>query len=87
MSKEANNDKYGQDFPPDIDLSKISNEVPIAFYVGSRDDLSTPKNAEWARSQIGEDTVFSYNILDNFAHATFNFGKDRTYLDDIADHL
>ena len=87
MSKELNKLVYGQDTPPDIDLTKISNKVPIAFYVGNKDDLSTEKNAEWARDQIGKDTVFSYNVLDNFAHATFNFGKDRSYLEDIARHL
>ena len=87
MSKEVNKLVYGQETPPDIDLRKISNKVPIAFYVGNKDDLSTEKNAEWARDQIGKDTVFSYNVLDNFAHATFNFGKDRSYLDHIAGHL
>jgi hypothetical protein len=49
MSKESNNAVYGQESPPDIDLTKISDSVPIAFYVGSKDDLATPKNAEWAR--------------------------------------
>ena len=87
MKKELNQLVYGRDTPPDIDLRKISNKVPIAFYVGNKDDLSTPKNAEWARKQIGEETVFSFNVLDNFAHATFNFGKDRSYLDHIAKHL
>lgn len=87
MSDEKNLAKYGSETPPDIDLTKISDKVPIALYVGNKDDLSTPKNAEWVRSQIGKDTVFSLQVLDNFGHATFNFGKDRSYLDDIVGHL
>ena len=57
------------------------------MYVGTDDDLATVANANWARSQIGKDTVFSFNVMENFGHATFNFGKDRGYLDNIYDHL
>jgi len=57
------------------------------MYVGTRDDLATVKNAEWARSEIGEDTVFNLQVLDDFTHSTFNYGKDRRYLDDIHGHL
>jgi hypothetical protein len=87
MSPEANMAHYNQTLPPVIDLTKISDSVPIAFYVGTDDDLATVKNAEWARAQIGEETVFSFNVVSDFGHSTFNYGKDRSYLDDIAVHL
>ena len=70
-----------------IDLTKISDSVPIALYVGANDDLATEKNAEWIRAQIGEETVFSYKVLPYFGHSTFNYGKNRSYLADIADHV
>lgn len=87
MSEEANQAKYHRDTPPDINLKKISNKVPIAMFVGNDDDLATVRNAEWIRSEIGKDTVFSLKTLENFGHATFNFGKDRDYLDDIHSYL
>ena len=44
MNKQLNKINYGQGFeekPPIIDVSKISDSVPMAFYVGSKDDLAT----------------------------------------------
>jgi len=49
MSKEGNQMNYHQDIPPIIDLTQISDSVPMAFFVGLDDDLSTPDNAQWAR--------------------------------------
>ena len=50
MSDDANQAMYGQELPPIIDLTKISDSVPIALYVGLEDDISTPKNAEWTKA-------------------------------------
>jgi hypothetical protein len=47
-SNEKNMEKYGQDTPPLVDLTAIT-DVPVAMFVGLEDDLGDPSDAQWAR--------------------------------------
>jgi hypothetical protein len=47
-SNAKNMEKYGQDTPPLVDLTSIT-EVPVAMFVGLEDDLGDPSDAQWAR--------------------------------------
>jgi alpha-beta hydrolase superfamily lysophospholipase len=82
---------YGEEFktsPPMIDVSKISDSIPIALFVGDKDDLATVYDNDWLFEELGgNNTVFSYEILPDFGHSTFNFGKNKTFLNTIADQL
>lgn len=48
----GNFDKYGQDTPPIVDISKI--RVPSAMFGGSVDDLGDPADVAWAASQFSD---------------------------------
>ena len=47
-SKDANQKKYGQDTPPEVNLKMIKS-LPTAMFVGTADDLGDKSDAEWAR--------------------------------------
>ena len=82
-SKAVNQKKYGQDTPPHIDLSKIQS-VPIAMFVGTKDDLGDVTDARWAKDQIK--TVESYVEVDA-GHSTFMIGKDMSYFSKVMDFV
>ena len=44
--KKTNLVKYGQDSPPEIDLTKI-DKVPTALFVGTQDDLGDVDDNHW----------------------------------------
>ena len=46
---DKNLEIYGQDQPPDIDISKITFS-PIAMFIGNDDVLVSPRDAAWTRS-------------------------------------
>lgn len=82
---------YGEGFeasPPVIDVSKISDSVPIALFVGDKDDLATVYDNNWLYEELGgNNTVINYEILPNFGHSTFNFGMNKTYFENIDAYL
>lgn len=46
FGQARNQKEYGQDTPPEIDLSRIRNvQVPIAFFVGKHDEIATVEDA------------------------------------------
>ncbi len=51
QNKADNWEKYHQESPPEIDLTKISR-VPIAMYIGKGDLLATVDDCNWARTQL-----------------------------------
>jgi len=90
MNKKTNLEVYGEGFevnPPIIDVSQITDSVPIALYVGDKDDLATIYDNDWLYSELGDDIVISYEILENFGHSTFNFGRNQTYFNKIAEQI
>jgi len=70
-----------------IDLTKISDSVPISLFVGDRDDLATVYSNDKLLEAVGNKTIFSYEVLPDFGHTTFNYGKNKTYLKTISDQL
>ena len=54
---------YGQDHPPAIDLSSITSDVPMSFYVGEDDSVSTVSHSRKLFKLFGPEIVFSYNEL------------------------
>jgi surfactin synthase thioesterase subunit len=45
-----NLEKYGQEKPPEIDLSLV--EIPIAIYCAKHDILVNPDDSRWARDHL-----------------------------------
>lgn len=70
-----------------IDLTKISDSVPISLFVGDRDDLATVYSNDKLLEAVGNKTIFSYEVLPDFGHTTFNYGKNKTYLKTISEQL
>ena len=90
MDKDENKKAYGEEFedePPLIDLSKISDSVPISLFVGENDELATIYSNDLLFEAVGNKTIFSYEVLPNFGHTTFNYGKNKTYLSTISEQL
>lgn len=90
MDKDQNRKVYGEEFedePPLIDLKKISDSVPISLFVGDRDELATVYANDLLFETVGNKTIFSYEVLPDFGHTTFNYGKNKTYLNTISEQL
>ena len=66
-----NKEKYGQEIPPEYNLSKI--EAPVALYVGSEDQLADLSDVKKLTQKLK--TVFRYRILQDFDHLDFLWGK------------
>jgi pimeloyl-ACP methyl ester carboxylesterase len=81
--QKRNQQIYGQDSPPEIDISKIT-DVPLAMFVGSVDDLGDPIDCRWARDQInaGGSALKYYEEVPG-GHSSFMVGKNMTYLDTL----
>jgi len=43
---------YGQSTPPLIHIENIQGKVPIAMFVGAKDELADPIDNEWADSMM-----------------------------------
>lgn len=81
--KEKNQEKYGQDSPPSVDLQSLS-KVPIAMFSGKFDRVvNVDDNIEFA-SQIP--TVVKSETL-NFDHLSFLIGKDMSYMLEVLNLL
>ena len=81
--KEKNQEKYGQDTPPNVDLQGLS-KVPIAMFSGKFDRVvNVDDNLEFA-SQIP--TVVKSEAL-NFDHLSFLIGKDMSYMLEVLNLL
>ena len=90
MDKTENTLQYGKEFeshPPEIDRSKINGTVPISLFVGGKDELATVYDNDKLYEIVGNQTIFSYTILPDFGHTTFNYGKDKTFLKKILEQL
>lgn len=77
--KTENQKHYNQDTPPEINLSNI-DQVPVAMFVGTKDDLGDVKDCEWARDQIK--SIAHYEEVEA-GHASFLIGKDMSYFDNV----
>lgn len=79
FGKTKNNELYGQDTPPEYDLSKIA--VPMALYQGDLDILSNPTDVAWLvnDSGINKDLIKLDRMLHK-AHNGFNIGADMSFI-------
>ena len=78
--KEGNQEKYGQDTPPEIDISKV-NGIPIAMMVGTSDLLGDVLDNRWLKEQLGDNVVFYEEY--NYGCSSFYTAKDMHYLEDV----
>ena len=76
LSESSNLQAYGQTMPPVIQLSNIKT-VPIAMFIGTRDELATTQDNRWARDQIGDAVAFYREY--NMGHLSFLVGNDMAY--------
>jgi hypothetical protein len=83
-SKEANQEHYGEDTPPKVDLSKI--QMPTAMFVGTEDDLGDPVDARWGRDQLAPGVLKHYEEYPG-GHLTFQVGKDFSYFNRVMNLL
>lgn len=78
---EKNKEKYGQESPPLIDLSKI-HSVPIALLCGKTDVIVPIQDSHWTRDHLNKDVIAFYKEYD-YGHITFCTGKDMNYIEDV----
>jgi len=78
--KATNLEKYGQETPPKVELSKII--MPTAMFVGIQDDLGDVQDCRDARDEInkGGDALKYYEEIPA-GHQTFLVGLDMSYVD------
>jgi hypothetical protein len=63
-----------------INLSKIS-KVPVAFFVGGKDDFADPTDSKWTSNQIK--SVAHYQEIPQFNHYSFLIAKDMSFMKDV----
>ena len=56
FGKSENLKKYGQEVPPEYDLSKI--KVPTALFTGDIDTLADQKDVKWLKEESGLNYIF-----------------------------
>lgn len=78
--KKINILHYGQDTPPILDISTIT-DVPVAMFVGMEDSLSNFKDDRWARDTIP--SVVHYQELENYDHGSFTTGLSMSYVSKV----
>ena len=67
-----------------VDYTNIKGEVPIAMFVGTKDNLGDTQDARWARDTIksaGNAIKFYQEIKGG--HASFMVGKDMSYFENV----
>jgi hypothetical protein len=79
--KAKNRKQYGQEKPPQIDISEIQ-EVPVAMFVGHKDTLANVEDNRWVKDQLG--TLVYYEEI-QASHASFVLGKDMSYFDRVVE--
>jgi len=72
--EEMNMAIYHQSEPKEYDL-KVIYDIPIALLAGRQDKLSTEKDVEWLKEQLGDNVVFS-KYYDNMGHTSFTMAEN-----------
>uniref|UniRef100_A0A1I8MC97 Lipase n=1 Tax=Musca domestica TaxID=7370 RepID=A0A1I8MC97_MUSDO len=63
--------RYGQDVPPEYDLSKINPRSPLHLYHSKGDTFSAIEDVERLSAVLGNRSIRHYIDLDRFAHMDF----------------
>lgn len=77
MGETANLAKYGQKYPPEIDITGI-DKVPVAMFVGEQDPLADMKDATWAYQSIP--SAVHFQTINNCDHSSYMVGKDMSFM-------
>ena len=72
-------EKYGQETPPEIDISKIET-VPICMFVGVQDQIVDVESNRWVKDQLK--SLIFYKELEH-DHFSFQLAKDMSYFDEV----
>jgi lysosomal acid lipase/cholesteryl ester hydrolase len=73
--KAVNLQKYGQEVPPDYDLSKI--KIPVATFTGGYDVLADPMDVEKLQAILSDNEALVYSHKEEvYDHADFIIGLD-----------
>uniref|UniRef100_A0A7S3CY44 Lipase n=1 Tax=Palpitomonas bilix TaxID=652834 RepID=A0A7S3CY44_9EUKA len=72
--KDGNQQHYGQDTPPNYDLSSFS--VPTALFTGGKDDLADPSDVEELISMLPDSSVVYTHNEAGYDHLDFVWGLD-----------
>lgn len=72
-SAEKNFEVYGQDTPPNYNLSKVL--MPTGLYSGTNDWLADPTDVEKLIADLPTNTIVRELVVDGFAHLDFTWGE------------
>jgi len=72
---------YNQTTPPKFDLAQINK--PVHLFVGGKDELADPFDAEFTKNSLINAQNLTYNLYDNYGHASFLIGKNVSYIEDV----
>lgn len=75
--KSQNKKLYGTEQPPEIGIQNIS-KVPIAMFVGQKDELADTTDNHWAHDKMGDKAVKFYKEY-NLGHLSFLIANDMSY--------
>lgn len=70
-SPSENLERYGQEEPPEYDLTKI--KTPVFLYAGTEDQLADLVDVEKLTSKLNN--VIKYCVMDDFDHLDFLWGR------------
>lgn len=73
--KQKNLDKYGQESPPDYDLSLI--KFPVGIFSGDTDLMADPTDVKWTAQQLNHNLVFNKEY--HLGHLSFAIAKDMSF--------
>ena len=77
--KRQNLLKYGQEHPPEIDISKI--DVPTALIVAKEDQIGDARDNAQVLSLLPN--VVFHKVYDNEDHLSLQFSKNMTYFGEV----
>eukprot|EP00347_Sterkiella_histriomuscorum_P018552 403345077 len=81
--KSENKKRYNSPTPPEINIQGIS-KVPIAMFVGTKDELADSADNLWAKTQLKTLAFYQEYAL---GHLTFMIGNDMSYFNDVLNIL
>lgn len=72
----GNLEKYGQEVPPEFNLSSAAN-IPTALFIGSKDELGDPRDVATLQSQL-PNVIFN-KTYNKFSHITWIAGSKSAF--------
>ena len=85
-SDAANIAVYGSKVVPQMDLEKISKDLPIYLYSGEEDPLADVKDVKWLTQKLGA-RIKNWDLIPNFDHGAFSTGKYLRWIELAMSHI